>query len=514
MKLNKDSLTWAIKHLLKLSDTDLFPRPFELDVIAELGENGLNILESIDLGNYNPGPSRRFIVPKDDLSYRVATQLDPLDSIMLAAIIKQYGSNIELRRRSLKEKSVFSYRFKPDEHGYFYNQDYSWNLFWKNCYINSKKHSHAVILDVSDYYNQIYHHTIENQLGESNFPNQVIKWVMKLIESTTAKVSRGIPVGPHSTHIIAEASFIPIDNSLSARGYKFCRFVDDIIIFADSKNEARTIILDVANILDKQQRLILQKQKTKILTSNELRKHSKEMVEDRPINDFEKDLLTIIKKYSQGNPYAVVYLGKISEDDLKQFNKEIIEKIFEDYLKEEDPDFIRLRWFIRRLSQIGHPAAVDYCIKNLDSMIPALSDICHYFVSVCNKQTIDWATIGKDLLTILDHEIIKSNEFFQISIYSLFNRRPELNHINKLIKRYSAVSPHLRREIILSCYKNQDADWIRELKEQYSSMDSWNKRAYLISSSILPSEERRFFLKAVKREDKLEELLIQWAKNL
>jgi len=513
MKLDKEFLSWAVKHLINLSDTDLFSRPLEIDAISELGDEALKILEDIDLSNYDPGPSRRFIVPKDDLSYRIATQLDPLDSILLAAIIYQYGKNIEDRRRPMDEKSVFSYRFNPDDHGNFYKQDYSWNMFWKQCHENSKDYPYAVILDVSDFYNQIYHHTIENQLGESGFPNQIIKWIMRLIESTTAKVSRGIPVGPHSTHIIAEASFIPIDNSISARGYKFCRYVDDIIIFASSKNEARTIILELANILDKQQRLTLQKQKTKILISREFREYCKKMIEDRPINDLEKSLLNIIRKYSHGNPYAIVYLSKISEADLMQFNKQAIEKIFDDYLKEKEPDFIRLRWFIRRLSQVGHPSAVDYCIKHLDLMIPALSDICHYFVSVSNQQKINWVSIGEELLKLIEHEIIQSNEYFQMSIYSLFNRRTELNHIDKLIKKYNILSPGLRREIILSCYKSGYADWIRELKEQYYTMDSWSKRSFLISTRILPSEERRFFLKSISQKDILDELLIKWAKK-
>lgn len=513
MKLNKLSLSWAVRHLISINDTDLFSRPLEIDSISDLGDEAINIIENIDLSNFNPGPSRRFIVPKDDLSYRIATQLDPLDSIILAAIIYEYGKNIEERRRSIEEKSVYSYRFAPDDNGIFYNQKYSWNMFWKQCLENSKNYPYAVILDISDFYNQIYHHTVENQLGESGFPNQIISWIMKLIESTTVKVSRGIPVGPHSTHLIAEASFIPIDNSIASRGYKFCRYVDDIIIFANSKNEARKIILELANILDKQQRLILQKQKTKILNSKDFQEYCTEMIEDRPINDLEKDLLNIIRKYSNGNPYATVYLSKISKADLLLFNKDAIEKIFDDYLKEDEPDFVRLRWFIRRLSQVGHPSAVNYCIEHLDVMIPALSDICHYFVSVSNQQKIDWVTIGTKLLTLLDNEIIQSNEYFQMSIYSLFNRRTELNHIDKLIRKYDLASPCIRREIILSCYKSGHADWIRELKEQYHSMDIWTKRAFLVSSKILPREERRFFLKSISQEDKLDDLLIKWAKK-
>ena len=62
---------------------------------------------------------------------------------------------------------------------------------------------------------------------------------MSLLESVTVKVSRGIPVGPHSTHILGEMSLIPVDNSLSMKGLDYCRYVDDIVIFCDDYKQAR-----------------------------------------------------------------------------------------------------------------------------------------------------------------------------------------------------------------------------------------------------------------------------------
>ena len=182
------------------------------------------------------------IVPKDDLSVRQATQLNLLDSIILTSIIHECGDLIEQRRRATSENRIFSYRFKPDNDGWLYDRNFDWTPFWTNCYDNSKQYSYALVLDISDFYNQIYHHTIENQLIESGLPNQYTKWIVKLLESLTAKVSRGIPVGPHATHLLAEATLIPVDNSLVLQGINFCRFVDDFVIFANSEDEARAYL--------------------------------------------------------------------------------------------------------------------------------------------------------------------------------------------------------------------------------------------------------------------------------
>ena len=75
--------------------------------------------------------------------------------------------------------------------------------------------------DISDFYNQIHHHIIENQLSESGFPNQAAKYVVKLLESTTAGVSRGVTIGPHAVQLVAEATLIPIDNSMDFSGLNF-----------------------------------------------------------------------------------------------------------------------------------------------------------------------------------------------------------------------------------------------------------------------------------------------------
>ncbi|MEW6107304.1 MAG: hypothetical protein AB1563_13265, partial [Bacillota bacterium] len=49
------------------------------------------------------GPSRGFVIPKGEVLHRVATQLDPLDSIFLEAIVRQFGEYLEERRRPLAE---------------------------------------------------------------------------------------------------------------------------------------------------------------------------------------------------------------------------------------------------------------------------------------------------------------------------------------------------------------------------------------------------------------------------
>lgn len=513
MKLAEQSIRWSLNHLNKYGDTDLFPKPLEFDCLHQIENDAVNRLKDIDLGNYQYGASRRFIVPKDELSYRTATQLDSLDNIILTSIIYEYGGNIEQRRIPIPEGKVFGYRFAPQGDWSLYNPNISWLQFWNKCKEKASNYNYVVYIDIADFYNQIYHHNIENQLIESGFPNQVKKWILNLLESMTAKVSRGIPIGPHSTHILGEMSLIPVDNSLSMKGLDYCRYVDDIVIFCNDYEQARVIVYQLADILDKQQRLIVQKQKTRIYESNDFEAHCENMLQDRPINDFEEEVLTVLRAHTSRNPYARINLQALSLSENQVFEQSRIEKILSDYLQQQDPNFTRLRWFLRRLSQVGVPSAVDFCISHANELLPAISDICHYLVSVNNNYQGNWKDLGVQIFSLLNSDLIKSNEYFQMTLLSLFGRNQELNNTSSLISLYNVSPPSLRREILLAAYSLNMGDWLRELKESYQGLDSWSKRAFIIATKTLPIEERKFFLEYIKDGNILNDLLIKWAKN-
>lgn len=514
LKLSPDSVEWSIASLNRRSDTDLFPRPVELDALVEAGPQVLTRITALDISQHSPSAPRRFIVPKDDLSYRAATQLDPLDSVILTALIYEFGSGIEQRRIDRSANSIFSYRFAPTADGALYDSGDAWNAFWSQCYEISKSSSFALVVDVADFYNQISHHTLENQLDESGFPREAIKWILDLFKRVTANVSRGIPVGPHPAHLLAEASLIPVDNSLSSRGITFCRFVDDIVLFAESETQARERLYQVAETLDKQQHLQLQRAKTKILTSKDLQDLALSMIEDQPINDLERELLDIIRKYSGGNPYQAVFIGDLSEEELRAFSEPAVLRILDDYLAAKEPNFVRLRWFLRRLAQVGHPAAVRYCIRRLPEMTPALSEICHYLVAVSAANTpIDWPSTGEALLEAFDSNLIQSNEYFQLSLLGVFTREARLDHISRILGRYRGAAPTVRREIILAAAESGAIDWLRELKGDVVGMDPWTKRAFLYAARKLPADERNFFIRSLKLSSILDDIIGKWVRK-
>ena len=302
MTLSEKHIRWSIECIRRHSDGDIFP-PLSEMAAASADEQALaRALANKPMGAIQPQPSRRFIVPKDDWSYRQATQLHPQDSILLTAAIRQFGQGIESRR--LDQNAVFSYRFNPHLRYGLYGVRSLWNEFSSSAYRKSFNYSHILYCDIADFYNQIYHHAVENQLAESGFPNQATKWIMSLLESTTEKMSRGLPIGPHPIHLIAESVLIPIDNSLKLNGIDFIRYADDVLVFCNSAQDMRRALFTIVRTLDGQQRLTLQQHKTKTFTAADFREYSTSMIEDRPISPAEDRILNIVRKYSQGDPYV------------------------------------------------------------------------------------------------------------------------------------------------------------------------------------------------------------------
>lgn len=511
MTLLSNSLEWAVDFVQAHSDGDLFPKVLEVDAVAAEKAHFVTQVAGADLGTLPPGSCRRFIVPKDEVSYRQATQLDPQDSIILSALVFQYGQKIEDLR--LPATRVFSYRFNPTLPDGLYSSKAAWNNFWTAAGSQATKCSCILYCDIADFYNQVYHHTVENQLISAGLPNQAVKWIVSLLESTTAGVSRGVPVGPHPIHLIAEATLIPVDNSLLAAGVSFIRYADDIIVFCKSDREARTALSTIATVLDKQQRLTLQRHKTKFYEPSEFCRICSQMIEDRPINSDEKSLLALIKKYSGGNPYKTISYSQVSAVDWASISTESIRKVIEEYISLDPVDYIRLRWFYRRLAQIGHPGAIEVSLEHLDELGPCFANICFYLASIQSVPPKDWKRVGSKLLQLLRTPEVQSSEYFRLLVLSLFTRNEHINHFTRLRKLFQSSDAFVRREVILAARINGAIDWVRELKEDYPSMDPWQQRAMLFATAGLAKDERKYFIGRQSIVRPFEKTLAKWAKS-
>ncbi|MBK9144460.1 MAG: hypothetical protein IPM23_18360 [Candidatus Melainabacteria bacterium] len=499
MKLPKTSYNWAMKHLQAEGDTDLFPSLFEVEAMKKNWPQLLDKLAQLDVSSYTWQSGRSFVVPKDRYVFRRGTQLEPLDSLVLAAFIKSVGKKIEAARVPMSENRVFSYRFSPDNHGRFYSQTNGWYDFWKTSYKKAlqRKDSWVAVADITDFYNQIYHHNLENQV-EDVLGKAEKKIITKMLQSVSDKVSRGIPVGPHSVHILAELALNTIDGSLNSRGYDYCRYVDDIHVFCDSEKEAEIALYDLAEILDRQQKLTIQKQKTKVMNRQEFMELALAMSEDRPLNQEEKEVLEIIAKKTSSDPYRQVSLATLSADELSKFGEKELESLLKMYLSATPVDYARVGWFLRRLSQVGAPGALNFILDSLEEFLPVLGNVGRYVMAAAPNYDGDVTELGEKLLRALDDKLLQHSEYLQIILLHTFTNVPALDHVEKITARYySAGSASVRREIVCAAISSSQGHWLRELKSDFANSAPWLRRAIVASAARFPGDEGKVWTRHV-----------------
>lgn len=516
LKLHNESYEWAITHLLKKKDTDLFPQPFEFEAIASFPDDAKKLLQTTDIGSYSWYGGRSAIVPKNVLSFRPATQLDPWDSLILTALIREFGDLIERKRIAYRNEIVFSYRFFPIKNeGELYDRDADWPSFWSKSRERAANiGGYVAIADVSSYYNQIYHHTLENQLQVAGVPQEAAKSVIRLCSKITQGVSRGIPVGPHATHLLAECAFDPIDQSLLTEGYTFCRFVDDIHIFCKTWEKAQIAFYDLADILDKQQKLSLQSHKSLILSADEFITYADSIITEAPHSTLEKDVIEVIDRYSNGDRYRNIDFAVLTPDDLNILSQQNLETLLNSYLARNEPNFIRIRWFFRRLAQVGVPGAVPLAVTKLEQFSPAIADLAGYLLSAKNNYTGAWRELGDQVLSALELPIIQHSEYLTVILLDLFACLPTLDHVENILQKYRVSSPMVRREIIRIATAHKVHHWLRQRKEELPSADPWLRRALIAGASTFSKDERTHWLQRIEREGtELEKLVARWSKT-
>jgi hypothetical protein len=307
-QLNPVSLDWALTHIRRYGDTDIFPVPFEFEAIAHCWLSVRPELERLDVAAHIPGASRRVLVPKPGGGFRVAVQLDPLDSIIYVALLYEAAKLIEDNRISAGLRTACSYRVQLDPNGSFFPAASGWPDFHQRSeeLANSTQYSHVLVADIADFYNQVYLHRVENALELANVPTERAKNIQRFLLLLNAKQSQGLPVGPISSILLAEAALNDVDTFLLRKGAPHVRYVDDFRIFCRSRKEAIAIQHDLTEYLYTAHRLSLESYKTKVIHVSRFRAEELRDPEQEERMAKESKLQDLVAKLKEWTGYVTV----------------------------------------------------------------------------------------------------------------------------------------------------------------------------------------------------------------
>ncbi|HEX4417928.1 MAG TPA: RNA-directed DNA polymerase [Kofleriaceae bacterium] len=266
--LSATALNHAVSYFSTRADTSLFPRPFEYSVMASVWDALGPLAQQIDLSEHSLGPTRAYLAPKSAGGSRNATQLDPLDTLLLTAAVFELGPAAEQARVPVAEGVVHSFRFSGTEELWDPTIGYASFQERSRALLDEYSAGFVAETDISSFYHRIPVDVVAAALERSGGDRRLIEGVRRLLCSFAAV---GLPVGPTPSAFFAEVVLNEVDAALLAAGARFIRFNDDYRFFCKTEAEARLRVELLASLLWQTAGLSIQEAKTKIFAAGNYR---------------------------------------------------------------------------------------------------------------------------------------------------------------------------------------------------------------------------------------------------
>lgn len=515
----------AVENISRYGDTDIFPYPIEKAVFFDKKADVVNLLkefnQTLETFNQfkidNPVTYIKTCIPSGYVGYRLATMIDPLWDACLLSMVLSIANDIESKRIPIARESVFSYRLKLEgNESRLFNRDVSWRKFFETAKTVAVEYSYVVKFDIADFYNRIYHHRLENTLSRCTDNRDAVKKIMNILQDLSGGASYGLPVGGNAARILAEAFLTNLDSMLSTRNIKFCRYVDDYILFAKSKDEAYKLLNYCANFLLQNEGLSLSKNKTHIMTQSEFVAHVESTLKGAEDGSNDSERESFLKLHIHYDPYS-----STAGDDYLELKKKIgehdIVKLIKSEVKKSRIHQAFSKQLFKAVSLLDGEKldlAFQVLIGSIDSILyPVYSNV----MSLAYQKLNDCSEPVKQLfiqkmcsLVENDSYVIESenNASYTCRVLSLDNSERTCQAIERLWQRNQ---PLVRVNCLYAMTNLNHHTWLSDKKSRYNSYENNEKRAFVVASYFL-GDEGGYWRQSKKKEfGKFETIIRDWA---
>jgi hypothetical protein len=498
--ISADSISWALTHTLKFGESDVFPVAFEYEAYKAVWPEVLANLKCVDLSAHEVGCSLKLLAPKGRFGYRAVTQLDPFDHLLYTGMIHEIAATIEGFRVS-KEKSVAcAYRVDMDAGGRLFQPHSGWPDFQQQSIKLTKisKCKLVVSADISDFYNQVSHHRVQNALASAGIKEERANNVEIFLRNVNSgHHSRGLPVGPSASILLAEACLADVDNFLMRRGYEHTRYVDDFRIFCRSEEQAISALHDLSEYLYTAHRLSLQGGKTAFFLTKDFVKRElidPEEMERQVTQDKVQEILEQMQFSSYGDFDSEAF--ELDESKEAEFVRDSIAELFKEMIHERFLDIGRARYLLRRATRLRTKIILSDLLDNIQFFLPVLRDVTRYLAQVYDKKKPE--RVGDVLVWLASESGHRKIPYIQYWILDFFSRSPALCTANRAIELAESADTSIRdRMSALIAKQYRIVDWVRARKETWQNSSAFGQRAIIWAAPVLPKDERNHWLKGI-----------------
>lgn len=493
------SILWALTHLEKFGDTDILPIPLEYKACFLSRGELAKRFASMSMDKCSFKAPVRMSVPKIKGGFRIASIMEPADCIYYTALSYDTSEILERIRSPIKASISCSYRINTTEDGDFFHGNTGYRDFQAATrnYILSDDFNTVLSLDISDFYSQISHHRLRNNLDSSSIDNELSLAIENSLNDLSSNQhSQGIPVGPSASIILAEAALLDVDQHLISKGYTFCRYVDDFRLFFNDKKEAVTAFRELTEILFRSHRFPINSSKTNLWSANHFKE--KAFVDEEQLEEAKN--IEIVDEFVDSLDSSIADDFELSDHDEAQIERSAIQSLFEKIRYDETLPLGLAKFVLRRSRTLKMIKVADDVLELAYKLLPVLRDVCLYF-DVVDKDNAH-GYYAQYLQRLRQDEAVWSLPYVQQWWFGAVLKNPRITtwqEVNSALNGAESINVDRYKPLILAQFR----EWheIRNLKGQVDSLAPWCKRAVILATCVLSNDEKRHWLARFKIND-------------
>lgn len=514
----------ALQNIARYGDTDVFPFPIENHVFFDKEDEAVQLLLRIHsdvhraIADYPP-LAEGMLSPVGYTGFRWATQLDPVWNAYFLGLVISLGESIEKARLPINKDNVFSYRFDwSDVDKTIFNKNIGWAQFQRASVDKARESTHVLICDISDFYPRIYHHRLENALHKATDDKDTVAKIMKLLMQFSKNVSYGLPVGGPAARLLSELLLNRVDRLMVTHQVRFCRFADDYHIFSQSAEEAYRLLVFISEKLQANEGLLLQKAKTRVMSSEEFLATSEFAHENEPEDQEQKVGRAFLRLRLHYDPYSATadLEYEALRDEIAKFD--IVGMLGREMRKSRIHQSLarKLIGALRLLDAKQRDAAIISLMENLAILYPVYPSI----MLLLKGSIDDMGESTKKQVFYRLRELINAESYivlvpthlaFSVRVLA-HDKSEEADEVLANIYEKTRSSA-VRRDVIIAM-ANKSADfWVSDIRKNFNTVTEWERSA-LVAASFILGDEGEHWRKSIKFSlQPMQKLIFDWSEG-
>lgn len=217
---------------------------------------GAELIEQIMKGKYKPEVVKRVEIPKPDGGKRelgIPTVIDRLVQQSVLQVLNPYFETI----------------FSEHSYGFRQNKSAQQAVLKAREYIESG-YNVVVDIDLAKYFDTVNHDKLMYLLSMHIKDKRVLKLIRAFLKSgvmingVVVETHCGCPQGGPLSPLLSNIMLNELDNELTSRGHKFCRYADDCNIYVKSMRSGERVMESIRNYLEKKLHLKVNESKSAV----------------------------------------------------------------------------------------------------------------------------------------------------------------------------------------------------------------------------------------------------------